>query len=92
MAFKCGSVLAICDLYPPEYEVSAMVILTIHYLDKSGNPKAYDSLPMEVNAAMDRVMRFVASGVDVINHLDTGSMDVLLLHRATGITIGPATT
>jgi hypothetical protein len=33
-------------------------------------------------------MRFVQSGADVIQH-PTGRMDVLLIHRVTGITIVP---
>ncbi len=66
-----------------------MVTLTICYLDARDNRKSWSTDPMSVNAAMDRVMRFCQSGVDVINHADSGRMDVLLLHRVTGMTINP---
>ena len=66
-----------------------MVILSIFYLDMNGGGKKWSTDPMPVNDAMDRVMRFCASGVDVITHNDSGRMDVLLIHRVTGMTITP---
>ena len=67
----------------------SMVTLTITYLNSSNEPVAWSTDPMPVNAAMDRVMRFCQSGVDVITHNDSGRMDVLLMHRVTGMTITP---
>ena len=67
----------------------SMVTLTITYLNSSNEPVAWSTDPMNVAAAMERVMRFCASGVDVITHHDSGRMDVLLIHRVTGMTITP---
>ena len=66
-----------------------VVTLTIHYLATDDSKIAWSTDPMPVGAAMDRVMRFCASGVDVITHHDSGRMDVLLMHRVTGMTIVP---
>ncbi len=69
-----------------------MVTLTIIYLDARDKRTSWSTKPLEIGAAMDRVMRFCASGVDVITHHDTGRMDVLLMHRVTGMSIVPAKT
>ncbi len=67
-----------------------MVTLTIHYLDARNEPVSWATDPMEIGAAMDRVMRFYQCGVDVITHHEgSGRMDVLLMHRVTGVTIIP---
>ena len=66
-----------------------MVILTFSYHDAYNELRFWDSQPMSVDNAMSRVMRLVQSGADVIQHHDTGRMDVLLIHRVTGITIVP---
>ncbi len=67
-----------------------MVILTFHYLNEVGDLRWHDSQPMLVDDAVQRVMRFCQSGVDVICYHDSGTMDVLLMHRVTGIKIVPA--
>jgi hypothetical protein len=66
-----------------------MVILTFHYLTADGSNMSYSTDPLPVGDAMERVFKFVQGGIDIINHYDTGSMEVLLLHRVTGITLTP---
>ena len=72
------------------YKGLNMVILTIYYLDASNQPVSWSTDPMPVNAAMDRIMRFVQAGADAITNSDTGRMDVVLTHGVTGMTITPA--
>jgi hypothetical protein len=66
-----------------------MVILTFYYLTADEQQHGYSTDPLPVASAMERVFKFVQGGIDIINHYDTGSMEVLLLHRVTGITLTP---
>jgi hypothetical protein len=66
-----------------------MVILTFYYTGPSNEDVSYSTDPLPAEHAMQRVFKFVQGGIDIINHYDTGSMEVLLLHRVTGITLTP---
>ncbi len=66
------------------------VILTIYYHDVDDRKQRYSTDSMHIDVAMERVMQFASCGVDVISHYDTGRIEMLLLHRVTGIHIGPA--